>query len=143
MSAVSRSPFPVSGVPPQPVIHVIDDDNSLRRAVSRLLSAAGHRVQTYASAGEFLAAHDGHATGCLILDVRLPGMSGLELQEELSRRGNPVPIVFLSGHGDIPMSVRAIKAGAVDFLTKPVQRGPLLEAVKVALARNAARLKKH
>lgn len=142
MSAVSRSPFPVA-VPAPPVVHVVDDDNSLRKAVSRLLSAAGYKVQTYASASEFLAAHNGHTAGCLVLDVRLPGMSGLELQEELSRRDNPVPIVFLSGHGDIPMSVRAIKAGAVDFLTKPVQRAPLLEAVKAALARDAVRVKKH
>ena len=115
------------------LIHLIDDDDSLRKAVARLLQAAGYEVRTYSSAGEFLMAGPGTGPGCLVLDVRMPGPSGLELQSALARQGNRLPIIFLTGHGDIPMSVQAIKAGAIDFLTKPVQREPLLAAVENAL----------
>jgi FixJ family two-component response regulator len=121
-----------------PVVHVIDDDDSVRKAVTRLLKAAGYETQGYANAGEFLLAAPSAAAGCLVLDVRMPGPSGLELQAALKRQGNSLPIIFVSGHGDIPMSVQAIKAGAVDFLTKPVQRQSLLAAVSNALEVNRA-----
>ena len=101
--------------------------------MTRLLKAAGYETQGYANAGEFLLAAPTAAAGCLVLDVRMPGPSGLELQSALKRQGNRLPIIFLSGHGDIPMSVQAIKDGAVDFLTKPVQRQALLAAVGNAL----------
>lgn len=122
---------------PQPIIQIIDDDDSFRKAISRLLNAAGYEVRDYASCGEFLLAGPLNTPGCLILDVRLPGPSGLEMQEALNRQGHTIPIIFLTGHGDIPMSVRAIKAGALDFLTKPVQRQKLLSAVRSALAFDA------
>jgi FixJ family two-component response regulator len=120
------------------VIHVIDDDDSLRTAVERLLQAAGYRVRTYASAGEFLLDPPGDALGCLLLDVRMPGPSGLELQEALTRQGINLPVIFLSAHGDLPTGVRAMKAGALDFLTKPVERETLLAAVGRALEVHAA-----
>ena len=120
------------------IVHVVDDDDSVRTAVVRLLHAAGYEARGYASAGEFLLGRsDRNAPGCVVLDVRLPGPSGLDLQEALARLEVPLPIVFLTGHGDIPMSVHAMKAGAVDFLTKPVSREALLAAVRVALARDA------
>lgn len=119
-----------------PVIHVVDDDESFQAAVSRLLRAAGYAVRTYSNAGDFLLARSDSAPGCILLDVRMPGPSGLELQYALSLQTNPLPIIFLTGHGDIPTSVRAIKAGAVDFLTKPVDRDALLNAVKHAMARD-------
>jgi FixJ family two-component response regulator len=117
-----------------PVVHLIDDDDSVRKAVSRLLKAAGHTVQSYANAGDFLLSLPSAAAGCVVLDVRMPGPSGLELHAALKRLEHPLPVIFLTGHGDIPMSVQAIKAGAVDFLTKPVQRQALLAAVDQALA---------
>jgi FixJ family two-component response regulator len=121
-----------------PIVHVVDDDNSMRTAVVRLLQAAGYEARGYASAGEFLLGRsDQNAPGCAVLDVRMPGPSGLDLQEALARFGVSMPIVFLTGHGDIPMSVRAMKAGAVDFLTKPVSREVLLGAVRSAIARDA------
>lgn len=116
-----------------PMIHVIDDDESVRKAVTRLLKAAGYEARSYASAGEFLLADPRPGPGCIVLDVRMPGPSGLELQAALSKRRDPWPLIFLTGHGDIPMSVQAMKAGAVDFLTKPVQRQALLSAVTNAL----------
>ncbi len=121
-----------------PIVHVVDDDDSMRTAVVRLLQAAGYQARGYGSAGEFLLGRsDRDAPGCAVLDVRMPGPSGLDLQEALARFDVPLPIVFLTGHGDIPMSVRAIKAGAVDFLTKPVSREVLLGAVRSAIARDA------
>src|SRR6516162_4344454 len=108
--------------PPTPIIHVVDDDDSLRTAVTRLLQAAGYEARAYPSAGEFLLAQPADAPGCAVLDVCMPGPSGLDLQEAFARLHRALPIVFLTGQGDIPMSVRAMKAGAVDFLTKPVQR---------------------
>src|SRR4051794_14370792 len=119
-----------------PVVHVVDDDDSVRTAVARLLRAAGYEVRVHASAGDFLLNRQSDRPGWVILDVRMPGPSGLDLQEAFSKSGDPIPIVFLSAHGDIPTSVRAIKAGAVDFLTKPVAKKELLYAVETALARN-------
>jgi FixJ family two-component response regulator len=120
-----------------PVVHVVDDDDSARTAVLRLLGAAGYIARGYGSAGEFLMMISDETPGCLVLDVRMPGPSGLELQEALARRRSTLPVVFLTGYGDIPMSVRAIKAGAVDFLTKPVEREALMHAVRSALERDA------
>jgi FixJ family two-component response regulator len=118
------------------VVHVVEDDESSRRASSRLLKRAGYAVKVYATGAEFLASPPQEA-GCIVLDLRLPGPSGLDLQERLTTGENPLPIVFLTGHGDVPQTVRAMKAGAVDFLTKPVDAPVLLEAVARALARDA------
>ncbi len=118
-------------------VHVVDDDDSLRLAVSRLLRAAGYEVLAYASSGEFLLSHQPGLRGCLLLDVRMPGPNGMDLHDALQRQGSSLPVIFLTGHGDIPMSVRAMKAGAVDFLIKPVKRENLLRAVKSALARES------
>jgi FixJ family two-component response regulator len=123
-----------------PIVHVVDDDDAVRTAVVRLLQAAGYEARGYGSAGEFLLGRsDRNAPGCVVLDVRMPGPSGLDLQEALGRLEVPLPIVFITGHGDIPMSVRAMKAGAIDFLTKPVSREALLGAVRTAIARDAER----
>jgi RNA polymerase sigma factor (sigma-70 family) len=122
--------------PPTPIIHVVDDDDSLRTALTRMLRAAGYEVRAYPSAGEFLLARPANTPGCVVLDIYMPGPSGLDLQEALGKHGDALPVIFLSGHGDIPTSVRAMKAGAVDFLTKPVQRQVLVDAVRNALARD-------
>lgn len=116
------------------VIHIVDDDKSFRTAVTRLLVAQGYMVTSYGSAEEYLS---GKVTdrGCLLLDVRMPGMSGLQAQAELVERSHSLPIVFVTGHGDIPMSVRAVKAGAEDFLTKPIPSARLLAAIESALNR--------
>lgn len=121
----------------QGTVFVIDDDPGMRAALARLCQSAGLNVKPFASADEFLlnGEHDGPA--CLVLDVRMRGLSGLDLQAELAARNNQTPIVFITGHGDIPMSVRAIKAGAVDFLTKPFKGKDLLAIIDVALARDA------
>lgn len=121
----------------KPVVHVVDDDDSLRKAVTRLLNAAGYDVRAYSSAGEFALAIRDNRRGCVLLDVRMPGPSGLDLQEALAREDEPLPVIFLTAHGDVPTSVRAMKAGAVDFLTKPIKRDVLLNAVRTALARDA------
>jgi len=121
----------------EPIIHVVDDDTSFRRAVTRLLRAANYQVRDYASASEFISADAAATPGCILLDLRLPGASGFDLQQSLASREDRLPIIFLTGHGDIPASVRAMKAGAVDFLTKPVQRETLLRAVQSALERDA------
>jgi FixJ family two-component response regulator len=121
----------------EPIIHVVDDDDSLRKAVTRLLRAAGYDVRAYASAGDFaLASREKNRRGCVLLDVRMPGPSGLDLQEVLAKEDEPLPIIFLTAHGDVPTSVRAMKAGAVDFLTKPIKRDVLLSAIRTALARD-------
>lgn len=122
-----------------PVVHVVDDDASMREALDRQLTLLGFEVRQYASAGEFLLAWSVDEPGCLLLDVRMPGPSGLDLQLALARRSDAPPVVFLTGHGDIQMSVLAIRRGAVDFLTKPVQREALLAAVTAALERDADR----
>lgn len=119
-----------------PVIHVVDDDVSFRTAVARLLKACGYQVALYESARQLLEKPPSTDPGCILLDVRMPGMSGHELQARLLNIGNTLPIVFLTGHGDIRMSVRAIKAGAEDFLSKPVSRKTLIEAIQRALVRD-------
>jgi FixJ family two-component response regulator len=118
------------------VVHVIEDDESSRIAASRLLAHAGYAVRVYSTGAEFLAQPPTEA-GCIVLDLRLPGPSGLDLQQQLTAAENPLPIVFLTGHGDVSKSVRAMKAGAVDFLTKPVDASDLLDAVARAIARDA------
>jgi FixJ family two-component response regulator len=124
---------------PQSIVYVIDDDESVREGVSDLLRSVGHAVQTFASAQEFLAGARADAPGCVVLDVRLPGPSGLEVQRTLIGSDIPLPIIFISGHGDIAMSVRAIKSGAIEFLTKPVHEQQLLDAVQAGIERDRAR----
>lgn len=114
-------------------VFLVDDEPELRLALTRLLRAEGLEVEAYGSAQAFLERVDDHCVGCLVLDLAMPGSNGLELQQQLTARGAKLGIVFLTGHGDIPTSVRAIKAGAVDFLTKPVRRADLLHAVQAAL----------
>lgn len=121
-----------------PVIFVVDDDKSVRESLRRLFTSVGLTVEVFPSAQEFLGARRPDSPGCLVLDVRLPGLSGLDLQRELSRGEAPLPIVFLTGHGDIPMSVRAMKAGAVEFLTKPFREQDLLDAIRQAVERDRA-----
>jgi FixJ family two-component response regulator len=123
----------------EPVVHVVDDDRNFLRAVTRLLGAAGFHVEAFDSAEDFLRhRQDSPDTpGCLVLDLQLPGVDGLELQERLRREKEPLPVVFLTGHGDVPSSVRAMKRDAVDFLTKPVLKDDLIEAIRRAIARNA------
>jgi RNA polymerase sigma factor (sigma-70 family) len=117
-------------------IHVVDDDASFRVAVGRLLRSSGYEVTEYASAAELLSRFPASTVGCcILLDVKMPGISGPELQGRLAEKGTPPPIIFLTGHGDIPMSVRALKAGAEDFLTKPVSLEALLAAIGRAEAR--------
>jgi FixJ family two-component response regulator len=118
------------------LIHVVDDDESLRTALLDLLDAAGFTARGYASTGEFLLHLPPDGPGCVLLDVRMPGPSGLELQAALQRQGVALPVIFLTGHADVPTSVRAMKAGAVDFLEKPVERDALLDALRRALARD-------
>jgi FixJ family two-component response regulator len=125
-----------------PVVYVVDDNASMLRALSRLLTLAGCAVQTFVSATEFLARHGPQNRGCVVADLRMPAVSGLELQAALARSGNPLPVIFLTGHGDIPTSVHAMKRGAEDFLTKPVQERKLLAAVERALARDADAFKR-
>jgi len=121
---------------PLPNVFLVDDDASVRRALARLLKSAGHQVQTFASAREFLGTNaDTEEAACLVLDVRMPGLTGIDLQRELQTMNRNLPIVFITGHGDIPMSVKAMKGGAVDFLPKPVKDTDLLRAIAQALAR--------
>lgn len=117
-------------------MHVVEDDASVRKALARVLDCAGFETRGYASAAEFLVADRKNEPACLVLDVGLPGLSGVELQAALVKRGSAPPIVFITGESDIPTSVRAMKAGAVDFLTKPVSRQALLGAVGEALRRS-------
>jgi FixJ family two-component response regulator len=123
---------------PDAVVFVVDDDASVREAVKSLITSVGLRAETFASTQEFLSARRPEAPACLVLDVRLPDASGLELQRELAEAGVQLPIIFITGYGDIPMSVRAMKAGAVEFLTKPFRGQELLDAVQEAIARDRA-----
>jgi len=122
----------------QPVVIVVDDDPSIRKAIDRLLRSVGLRVELFESAQEFLQSNRLDAPSCIVLDVRLPGQSGLNLQRDLAAAHMRVPIIFITGHGDIPMSVRAMKAGAVEFLTKPFHDQDLLDAIEVALEKDRA-----
>jgi FixJ family two-component response regulator len=115
------------------VVFVVDDDASMRMAIKRLVEAVGMNVETFASGKEFLDSQLPDVPACVVLDVRLPGMSGLDIQRELAQRDRPLPVVFVTGHGDIPMSVRAMKDGAVEFLTKPFREQDLLDAVAQAI----------
>ena len=121
-----------------PVVYVVDDDPSIRDALDSLIRSVGFRAQTFASAQDFLKSMRPDAPGCLVLDVRLPGLSGLDLQRELARVDIRIPIIFITGHGDIPMSVSAMKAGAVEFLTKPFRDQDLLDAIQAAVERDRA-----
>jgi FixJ family two-component response regulator len=126
-----------------PVIHVVDDDASFRTAIARLLRASGYQVALYESGEQLLENPPTLAPGCILLDLRMSGLSGLDLQDRLAKLGLILPIVFLTGHGNIPASVRAIKAGAEDFLSKPVEKKPLLDAVQRALARHEVAREHH
>ena len=123
----------------QSIVFVIDDDASLRQALQSLLRSVGLPIQTFASTAEFLSAKLPGAVSCLVLDVRLPGVSGLDFQSELATAKIDIPIIFITGHGDIPMSVKAMKAGAVEFLTKPFRDQELLDAIQVALELDRSR----
>jgi FixJ family two-component response regulator len=118
------------------VVYVVDDDRGMCQALSSLFRSVGLRAQTFGSAREFLVASLSDAPGCMVLDVRLPGLSGLELQKELADRGFPIPIIFITGHADVPIAVQAMKAGAFEFLTKPFDEQDLLVAVQSALDRD-------
>ncbi len=118
---------------PQPVIYIVDDDSAVLEALNSLVRSIGLEVVCFSSANEFLANVKKRAHGCLILDVRMPEMSGLDVQRTLGEIGEDIPIIFISGHGDIPMAVKAIKTGAIDFLTKPFREEDLLSAIRTAL----------
>jgi FixJ family two-component response regulator len=134
MRALASTPAPV----PAPVVHIVDDDAPVRVALSRLLRASGFAAQAFGSAAELLAAIENyHGAGCVVADVQMPGMTGLELQAALAQSRDPLPIVFLTGHGDIPSSVRAMRDGAEDFLEKSAPKERILGAVQQALARDA------
>jgi FixJ family two-component response regulator len=121
-------------------VYVVDDDSSMREALSSLIRSIGMRVLTFASAQEFLEFEVNESPACLVLDVRLPGLSGLDLQRELATSQRRLPIIFITGHGDIPMSVRAMKAGASEFLPKPFREEDLLDAIRFSLKRDSAEL---
>jgi RNA polymerase sigma factor (sigma-70 family) len=122
-----------------PIVYVVDDDPSVRRAIRRLLESVGFQVELFGSTQEFLRAKRPDVSSCLVLDIRLPGKSGLDFQRELAEANIQIPIIFITAHGDIPMTVRAMKAGAVEFLTKPFRDQDLLDAAHVALERDRAR----
>src|SRR5579862_7554703 len=119
-----------------PIVFVVDDDASVRDAIKKLISSVGLRIETFGSTREFLAARRPEAPACLVLDVRLPDVSGLEFQRELAEADIRIPIIFITGHADVPMSVRAMKAGAVEFLTKPFRGQELLDAIQEAIAKD-------
>ena len=120
------------------VVYVLDDDAHVRQGLDNLLQSVGLRVITFASVKDFLGSARPNAASCLVLDIRLPGLSGLDFQTELAKLNINIPIVFITGHGDIPMTVQAMKAGAVEFLTKPIREQDLLDAVRIALDRDRA-----
>jgi FixJ family two-component response regulator len=126
-------------VEPQPTVFVIDDDEPLRESLKSLFESMGLQVAVFGSAAQFLQAKLPDAPGCLVLDVRLPGLSGLDFQAEMAKAGIQIPVIFITGHGDIPMSVRAMKAGAIEFLTKPLREQDLLDAVQAGLQRDRTR----
>ena len=128
-------------MPETPVVHIVDDDDSLRRGLANLFASVGLGARTYGSAQEFLDKLEGDAPGCIVLDVRLPGTNGIALHEQMAGLGIHLPVIMITGHGDIPMSVRAMKAGAVDFLPKPFRDQDLLDAVDRAVERDMGRRK--
>jgi FixJ family two-component response regulator len=131
---------------PAPTIYIVDDDEAVRNSLRFLLKSVGHTCLTLASANEFLETYQPHHPGCLILDVRMPGMSGLELQQQLNLRGAIIPVIFITGHGDVPMAVEAMQHGAADFLQKPFRDQDLLDRIQRELerdARNRAALAQH
>jgi FixJ family two-component response regulator len=129
---------------PTPTVFVIDDDDAVRVSIAELLKSVGLRAETFGTAQEFLRRQRTDAPGCLVLDLRLPGMNGLEVQRELARSGISTPVIFITGHGDIPTTVKAMKSGAVEFLTKPFDDQALLDAIYQALDRDkAAREQQH
>ena len=121
---------------PSPTVFIVDDDSAVLRSLARLLRSARLNVMAFGSPQEFLERHDPRAPGCLVLDLAMPGLNGLELQAALTVKGSDIPIIFLTGHGDIPTSVQAMKRGALDFLTKPVNDDDLLKAVQVAIEKD-------
>lgn len=121
---------------PAPTLFIVDDDEAVRSSLRLLFRSLGHPAVTYASATEFLASYDPDQPGCAVLDVRMPGMSGLELQDELNRRGTIIPVIFITGHGDVPMAVEAMQHGAFDFLQKPFREQDLISRIERALARD-------
>jgi len=123
----------------EPIVFIVEDDESMRRALSNLFQSVGLEVQVFGSASEMLQGGLPDVASCLVLDIRLPGLSGLDFQAELAKANIHVPIIFMTGHGDIPMSVRAMKGGAVDFLTKPFRDQDMLDAVTVAIERDRKR----
>jgi FixJ family two-component response regulator len=125
----------------QPTVFVVDDDEAVRSSLRLLLKSVGRSVVDYSSAAEFMAAYAFERPGCVVLDVRMPGMSGLELQDQLNERGAIVPVIFISGHADIPMAVEAVRHGAFDFLQKPFRDQDLLDRVQAAIERDAANRK--
>jgi FixJ family two-component response regulator len=127
----------------EPIVFLVDDDELFRRSTERLIRTAGLNVQPFTSARDFLKSPRPEGPACLVLDVRMPGLSGIELQQELVRLSLQIPIIFITGHGDIPMSVRAMKAGAVEFFTKPFRSRVLLDAIRAAIERDRLRLLKH
>jgi FixJ family two-component response regulator len=129
-----------------PTIYIVDDDDSMRRAITLLLRTVGYNPIAFTRPGEFLSKFDPNVHGCLVLDIRMPEMSGLEVQQQLNRTGAILPVIFITGHGDIPMAVQAMKDGAFDFLTKPFRDQELLDRINTALkqdAENRAELEKH
>jgi FixJ family two-component response regulator len=126
-----------------PIVHVVDDDESFRTAIARLLRAGGYQVALYSSGDQMLQVPPGTEPGCILLDIRMPGIDGLELQTRLTKQDCVLPIVFLTGHGDIPMTVRAIKAGAEDFLSKPITKETLFDAVERAISRYSQTRQQH
>ena len=132
----SEPPIPA---PRKGIVHVVDDDQALRNAVGRLLRHAGYEPRLHASAADYLAADDSGAPACVLLDLKMPGESGLTLQQALLKRGNSHPIIFLTGHGDIPSTVRAVQDGALDFLTKPVKADHLLPVIALAMQKDLER----
>ncbi len=136
---MTNRPAPRDGAPDEPAVFVVDDDEGVRDALGSLFRSIGLKVEIFASAAELLLGNLPDVASCLVLDVRMPGLSGLEFQAELAKAGIRIPIIFMTGHGDIPMSVQAIKTGAVDFLPKPFRDQDMLDAVSSALERDRQR----
>lgn len=134
---------PNAAATPDPVVHIVDDDPALRAALDSLFRSVGLATRLFGSAQEFIQSGQAEASGCLVLDIRLPGLSGLDFQARLAEANVRMPVILMTGHGDIPMSVRGMKAGAVDFLTKPFRDQDMLDAVTVALERDGATRAQH